>query len=65
MEPKKFGGRGARARRQKVGCLAFGAWCILMSLIPIVLPINHSPAFLVAFLWLQLLCMDGGFWLWE
>lgn len=43
----------------------FGAWRVLMFLIPIVLPINHSPAFLVAFLWLQLLCMDGGFWLWE
>lgn len=26
MEPKKFGGRGARARRQKVGRLPF--WCM-------------------------------------
>lgn len=49
MEPKKFGGRGARARRQKVGRLAFCARRVLMFLIPIVLPINHSPAFWLPF----------------
>lgn len=65
MEPKKFGGRGARARRQKVGRLAF--WCTAC------IDVSHSYSLtdkslagvLVAFLWLRLLCMDGGFWLWK
>jgi len=41
MEPKKFGGRGARARRQKV-CLAFA---MLGDILMEVLPINGSPVY--------------------
>ena len=41
MEPKKFGGRGARARRQKVRSPVS---CIVMVLMS-VLPINGSPVY--------------------
>lgn len=41
MEPKKFGGRGARARRQKVGSQCIGILgSMLMSAIT-VLPLNY------------------------
>lgn len=40
MEPKKFGGRGARARRQKV--CGGGADCIAANVSLSVLPINKS-----------------------
>ena len=41
MEPKKFGGRGARARRQKVRRGLF----VLDGVLMVVLPINGSPVY--------------------